>query len=205
MTQTKENRKPWWEPKSTTLLKEFARSSGGAYAAGKFRGWKYKGQHVQTPLPRSFGACEVTVTDPSSESSGNTYVITVKYSFRPRRKLEFDLFSAKRPILAWFTGRLRETSLPNSAMNKRFQAKASHPSLLRSALKHQGVEELLTPHPNVHIRLRIKGGRSTLTITEKFKKPDISAITANVELMKSFILALEEQGIIGESSSLSLR
>lgn len=205
MTQTKEIHKPWWESKSTALLKEYARTSEGTYTAGKFRGWKYKGQHVRTPLPRSFGACEVTITDPSGESSGNQYAISVKYSFRPRRRLEFDLFSAKRHVLVWLTGKLRETTLPNSAMNKRFQAKASHSSLLRSVLKHQGLEEQLELHSHVHVRLRIRNGRATLTCTDKFKKPDLSAITTNVELMKMLIFALEEQGVIGEASSLSLR
>ncbi|WP_178019830.1 hypothetical protein [uncultured Paenibacillus sp.] len=206
MTQTKEVRKPWWEPKSTALLKEYAKTSGGTYAAGKFRGWKYKGQHVRVPLPRGFGNCEVAITDPSNDSSGNAYVITVKYDYRPRRKLEFVLFSAKRHVLAWFAGGLRETPLPNSAMNKRFQAKASHPSLLRSVLKHEGLEELLDLHPSVHLRLRIqKSGRGTLTFTEKFKKPDVPAITASVELMKKLILALEEQGIVGDSPTHSLR
>lgn len=199
MTQTKEIRKPWWESKSTALLKEYAKTSGAAYVAGNFSSWKYKGQHVRMPLPRSFGACEVTITDPSSEISGNEYVITVKYSYRARRKLEFVLFSAKRHILAWLTGGLRETPLPNSAMNKRFQAKASHPSLLRSALKHEGLEELLDLHPKVHVRLRIKNGRATLTCTEKFKKSDVPTITASVELMKKMIFALGEQGIISDS------
>ncbi|MGP0586341.1 hypothetical protein [Paenibacillus timonensis] len=199
MTQTKEIRKPWWESKSTALLKEYAKTSGSAYTAGKFSGWRYKSQHVRVPLPRSFGNCEVAITDPSNDSSGNEYVISVKYSYRPRRKLEFVLFSAKRHLLAWLTGGLRETPLPNSAMNKRFQAKASHPSLLRSALKHEGLEELLDLHPNVHFRLRIKSGRATLTCTEKFKKPDVPAIAASVELMKKMIYALEEQGIVGDS------
>lgn len=205
MTQTKEVRKPWWEPKSTALLKGYAKTSGGAYAAGKFRSWKYKGQHVRVPLPRSFGSCEVTIADPNNDSSGNAYVITIKYSYRPRRKLEFVLFSSKRHVPAWFAGGLRDTPLPNSAMNKRFQARASHPSLLRSVLKHEGLEELLDLHPHVHFRLRIRSGRATLTCTEKFKKPDVPAITANVELMKKMILALEEQGIVGDSPAHSPR
>ncbi|WP_068782899.1 hypothetical protein [Paenibacillus phocaensis] len=201
MIQTKAIRKTWWEPKSTALLKEYAKSSGGAYTAGKIRGWKYKGQHVRVPLPHRFGSCEVMVTDPNNDSSGNAYVITVKYSYRPRRKLEFVLFSAKRHVLAWFVGGLRDTSLPNSAMNKRFRAKASHPSLLRSALKYERLEKLLDVHPHVHFRLRIQSGRATLTCTEKFKKPDIPAIAAAVELTRTMILALEELGIIGDSPS----
>ncbi|MCT2197238.1 hypothetical protein M3G15_19185 [Paenibacillus sp. p3-SID1389] len=198
MTQTTVKSKPWWEPKSTALLKEYARTSGGTYAAGTFRNWKYKGQHVRLPLSPRFGSCKVTITDPNNDTSGNEYAITVKYSYRPRRKLEFVLFSAKRHVLAWFTRGLREASLPNSGMNKKFQAKASHPSLLRSVLKYEGIEELLNLHSKIHVRLRIKNGRATLTCTEKLKKPDVPAITATVELMKKLLLALEDQGIIGD-------
>lgn len=198
MTQTTVKSKPWWEPKSTTLLKEYARTSGGTYAAGTFKNWKYKGQRVRLPLSPHFGSCEVTITDPNNDSSGHEYAISVKYSYRPRRKLEFVLFSANRHLLAWFTRGLREASLPNSAMNKKYQAKASHPSLLRSALKYEGIEELLNLHSKIHVRLRIKNGRATLTCTEKLKKPDVPAITTTVELMKKLLLALEDQGIIGD-------
>ncbi|MGG6313743.1 hypothetical protein [Paenibacillus macerans] len=196
MTQTKEVRKQWWESKSTVLLKEFAKNYGGTFAAAKFQGLKYKGQHVRVPLARGLGTCDIAVTDPNNDSSGNAYVITIKYSYRPRRKLEFDLFSAKRQVLAWFSGQLREATLPNSAMNKQFRARASHPSVLRSVLKQEGLAETLDLHPSVYFRLRIKAGRASLTCTEKSKKPDVHMIADTLKLARLMIHALEEQGII---------
>lgn len=198
MTQTKEIRKPWWESKSAALLKEIAKSGGGMYAAAKFHGLKYTRQHVRVRLPRDLGECIVTLADPSSSSSGHAYVIGIKYSYRPRRKLEFDLCSTKRPALGLFSGRLRPATLPDSALNKRFRARASHPGLLRSILKQDGLAEAMEQHPGAYIKLRLKAHEASLSFSESVKHPDVPALDSSVQLMKLLIQGLYEQGSIYE-------
>ncbi|MGZ7445585.1 hypothetical protein [Paenibacillus sp. TH7-28] len=198
MTQTKQIRKPWWESKSAALLKEFAKTGGGTYTAAKFHGLKYTRQHVRVRLPHELGECVVTLADPSSSSSssGQTHVIGIKYSYRPRRKLEFDLRSAKRPALGLLPGRLRPAALPDSALNKRFRARASHPSLLRSVLKQDGLAGVLEQRPGAHIKLRLKTREASLSFSESVKHPDVPALVSSVQLMKLLIQGLYEQGII---------
>lgn len=201
MTQTNEVRKQWWEAKSTVLLKQYEKTYGGTFTAAKFHGWKYKGQYLRIALAHGLGTCDITVADPNNDSSGHSYVVTIVYSYRPRRKLEFDFFSAKRPGLSLFSGQLRRVMLPNSAMNKQFRAKASHPSLLRSVLKQEGLAEMLDLHPGAAFKLRIKGPKARLSCTEKFKHPDVHTLESSLKLMKLFIHALEEQGVIYDLQS----
>ncbi|MDU5949895.1 hypothetical protein NYE69_06305 [Paenibacillus sp. FSL R5-0527] len=198
MTQTKQIRKPWWESKSAALLKEFAKTGGGTYAAAKLHGLKYTRQHVRVRLPHELGECIVTLADPSSSSSGQAHVIGIKYSYRPRRKLEFDLCSAKRPAPGLLSGRLRPAALPDSALNKRFRARASHPGLLRPVLKQDGLAEALELHPGAHIKLRLKAHEASLSFSESVKHPDVPALVSSVQLMKLLIQGLYEQGVIYE-------
>lgn len=194
--QTKEVRKRWWESKTTVLLKEYEKMYGGKFVAAQFKDFKYTGQYVRVLLAEDLGECTITLTEASSDSSNKNLVIGIKYSFRPRRKLEFDLFSAKRPAFALFLHGRRPTTLPTSDMNKRFQARSSHPSVFRSVLKQDGLVEALDQHPKAYVRTRIKENKATLTFTESCKNPDASKIEDCLKLVKLFIEGLQEQGVI---------
>lgn len=197
MQTTKKIRKPWWVSKSTALLQEFAHTSKGAYAPSSFKGWKYTGQHVTIPLAQGLGTIVVTVTDSNSDSSGQL-AVSMKFSYSPRRKLEFHLRKVKRPLFLPFHPQLRPVTLPNSAMNKAFHAKASHPSLLRSLLKQDGLYEALESQPGSYIRLQLKDHKAVLRLSENSKKLDTHSLERGVKLMKHFIAGLHEQGFIRE-------
>lgn len=198
MQTAKKIRKPWWVSKSTALLQEFAHASKGTYVPSSFKGWKYTGQHVTIPLAaQGSGMIVVTVTDSSSNSSGQL-AVSMRYSYSSRRKLEFHLCKVNRPLFLPFHPQLRPVTLPNSAMNKAFHAKASHPSLLRSLLKQDGLQEALEGQPGSYIKLQFKEHKAVLSLTETSKKPDTHSLEKGVKLMKHFIAGLHEQGFIRE-------
>lgn len=198
MTKANRLNKAWWHLKSTALLKEYEKSyNDGSYVPAKLDGWKYKGQHVRIRLGHHDDTGKLTVTDPTNES-GNRFGITVKYSYRPRRKLEFTVVSIKHSMSLMFIRHLRETKMPNSALSKNYAVKASHPSLLRSILKHEGLSRWLEPHPDIQLRLRIKNGIATLACTSKVKEADAHSLQEVVKLTRLVLHALEEQGTVGE-------
>lgn len=194
--QTKTLRKHWWVPRSTALLQDFAKSCGGTYVPAVFKGWKHAGQHVRIELEQGMGTCRVTLKEADSGSGSKALVVGMNYEYQPKHKLEFELFSAKRPLLLLFQGRYRRATLPYSAMNKRFKAKATHPSLLRSLIKYEGLAEALDSHPKAYIKVRLKEQKAVLTLTESFKKPDAHTLETNLALMKLFIQALHSQGLV---------
>lgn len=198
MTRTNQLNKSLWQLKSTVLLKEYEKSyKDGTFVPAKLHGWKYKGHHVRIKLGQHYGTGELTVADPTNET-GLTFGITMKYSYRPRRKLEFTVAPAKNPMLLLFTKHLKETAMPNSAMSKNYVAKASHPSLLRSVLKHEGVSQWLELHPEVQLRLRVKNGVATLCCANRVKEADAHSLQDVVKLTKLVLHALEEQTAVGE-------
>ncbi len=197
--QSAKIRKPWWVSKSTALLQEYAHIAHGTYVPASFKGWKYTGQHAKIPLGHGLGTMIVTVTDSGSGSgSSNQLVVGMKYNYSPRRKLEFHLCKLSRPLFLPFHPQLRPVTLPNAAMNKQFHAKASHPSLLRSILKQDGLHEELEVQPTAYIKLQPKNQMSVLSLSESSKKPDTHMLDRNMKLMNHFIAALHEQGYIRE-------
>lgn len=192
---SKTSHKKWWVSGTTHLLQEFAKAYGGDYVPGSFKGWRYRGQHVRIGLGKELGALVLTVTDSNSDSSKN-YTVGIKFEFAPRRKLEFHLCRSKRPLFIPFRPQLRPVTLPNAAMNKQFHAKASHPSLLRSILKQEGLHEALESNPRAYVKLRHYGNKAVLSLSESSKKPDKETLARAVELMKLVIAALHEQGFI---------
>ncbi|MEF2966331.1 hypothetical protein V3851_10855 [Paenibacillus sp. M1] len=196
MQTTKKTRKPWWVAKSTALLQEYAQAYGGIYVPASFKGWVYKGQYVRIALKQGWGDIFVTVKD--SGDSSHRLTIGMKYVYSPRRRLEFHLRRTKYPLVLPFRRNLRPVTMPNSAMNKAYHAKASHPSLLRSILKQEGLHESLEAHPAVQIRHAAKGHNAVLSLSETSKTPDAKLLHQGVELMKQFITALHEQGFIRE-------
>lgn len=192
MQTTRKARKPWWVNKPTALLQEYAHTYGGTYVPASFKDWRYTGQHVRIPLGQDLGTVMITVTEPSS----GTLVVSMKYDYRPRRRLEFHLCAKKRPLFLPFHSDLLPATLPISAMNKTFHSKTSHPSLLRSILKQEGLHEALELHPRAYIKLRHKQHQALLSLSETSKKPDAQMIDQGVRLLKRFIAALHEQGYI---------
>ncbi|GIO37989.1 hypothetical protein J41TS12_28500 [Paenibacillus antibioticophila] len=194
---SKKLNKPWWESKSTTVLQQFAQTGGGFFVPAAFKNWKYTGQHVRIELGHGRGTLYVTLKDSGSESSH--LVTSIQYSFQPRRKFQFHLCKAKRLIFIPFHPELKDASMPNSAMQKSFHAKATHPSLLRQLLKFEGLQEALESKPNAYVSLKTKDRRLLLTLTEASKKPDADSLNQGVQLMRYFIAALEEHGVIREN------
>ncbi|MMZ58103.1 hypothetical protein D3C76_477170 [compost metagenome] len=198
--QTKTVHKSLLEPKSSAVLQEYAKTSGGTYIASSFKGWKYTSHHVKVELAHGLGVIIATLTDGSS-SSNSVPTIQLKYKYRPRRKLECYLCSIKRPIFLPFQRHLRPASMPNSAVSKVFHAKASHPSVLRSVLKQDGLDQELLKSPKPTFRISLKGPVATLFYIESCKKPDVETLCSSVRLMTLFIRSLQEQGIIYEAVS----
>lgn len=196
--QTKTVRKHWWESRSAVLLQDFAKSCDGTYVPAVFKGWKTKRQHVLIELEQGKGTCVVTLTesDSSSGSGKKALVPSMQYTYQPARKLEFELFSAKRPVFHLFRRYLRATALPYSAMNKQFRARASHPSLLRSLLKQEGLAEVLEKHQKPYIKQHLKEQKAVLIFAESYKNADVKTLEANLTLMKLFIQALHDQGMV---------
>ncbi|MOA32111.1 hypothetical protein D3C78_1533020 [compost metagenome] len=91
--------------------------------------------------------------------------------------------------------------MPNSAGSKLFHAKASHPSVLRSVLKQDGLDQELLKTPRATFKLTLKGRMATLIYIETCKKPDVEILSSSVRLMKLFIRSLKEQGIIYETAA----
>lgn len=198
--QTKTSKKlsnPWWVSKATGILQQFAQAGGGSFVPASFKGWKYTGQHVRIDLGHGRGMVYVTLKDSGSESS--QLVTNIQYSFLPRRKFQFHLCKSKRLIFIPFNSELKDASMPNSAMQKSFHAKATHPSLLRQLLKFEGLQEMLESNPNAYISLKIKDRKLVLNLTETSKKLDTESLNQGVRLIRYFIAALEEHGVIREN------
>ncbi|SDG57851.1 hypothetical protein SAMN04488542_1656 [Fontibacillus panacisegetis] len=199
--QTKTVRKSMLESKSSIILQEYAKASGGTYVPSSFKGWKYTSHHVKVELAHGLGGVIIATLSDSSSSSNSIPTIELTYKYRPRRKLECYLCSIKRPIFLPFQSHLRPASMPNSAVGKLFHAKSSHPSVLRSVLKHDGLDQELLKTPKATFRISLKGQAATLNYIESCKKPDVETLNSSVRLMKLFIRSLQEQGIIYESAS----
>lgn len=182
-------------PKSTIVLQEYAHIYGGTYVPASFKNWKYRAKHIKIDLPHGLGSIYVTITD-SSNSSNNVPYIHIKYNYRPRRKLECNLCSIKRPIFTPFQRHLRPSTISNSAINKLFHAKSSHPSLFRTLLKQDGLDQILLDRPNASFKIRIKEQRAVLTYSEACKKPDVQTLDSSIKLVRLLIDSIREQGII---------
>ncbi|MBA9083614.1 hypothetical protein FHR92_000057 [Fontibacillus solani] len=198
--QTKTVRKNMLESKSSIILQEYAKASGGTYVPSSIKRWKYTSHHVKVELAHGLGVIIATLSD-SSSSSNSVPTIELTYKYRPRRKLECYLCSIKRPIFLPFQSHLRPASMPNSAISKLFHAKASHPSVLRSVLKQDGLDQELLKRPKATFRISLKGHVATLIYIEPCKKTDVETLNSSVRLMKLFIRSLQEQGIIYEPAS----
>lgn len=194
---SKKLNKPWWVSKATTVLQQFAQTGGGSFVPASFKNWKYTGQHVRIELGHGRGTLYVTIKDSGSESS--QLITSIQYSFQPRRKFQFHLCKVNRLIFIPFHSELKDASMPNSAMQKSFHAKTTHPSLLRQLLKFEGLQEVLESKPDAYISLKTKDRRLLLTLTEASKKPDADSLNQGVRLMRYFIAALEEHGVIREN------
>ncbi|WP_334074866.1 MULTISPECIES: hypothetical protein [Paenibacillus] len=197
MHTVKKLNKPWWVSKSQALLQQYAETHSGVYVRTSFKGWKYTGQHVRKELKQGIGALYVTLADAGSDSS-KQWSSAVKFCFMPRRKLEFSLKRSKHPLALPFHPELRSASLPHSAMNKTYHAKATHPGLLRLILKQEGLYEALEHLPGARVKLRIKGSRGILTVSGLSKKPDLAFLEAGVKVALHFIEALHEHGFVRE-------
>lgn len=198
--QTKTNKKvnkPLGVNKAATILQQFAANGGGSFVPASFKNWKYTGQHVRIELGHGRGVLYVSLKDSGSESS--QLVTSIRYSFQPRRKLQFHLCRTKRLIFIPFHSELKDAAMPNSAMQKSYHAKATHPSLLRQLLKFEGLQEALESKPNAYISLKAKDRRLLLTLTETSKDPDTDSLNQGVRLLRYFIAALEEHGVIREN------
>lgn len=199
MHTVKRLRKPWWVSKSKALLQQYAETDGGIYVPASFKGWKYTGQHVRKELNQGIGALHVTLVDSGSDSSKH-WSAAVKFNFVPRRKLEFYLKRSRHPLALPFHPELRPASLPHSAMNKAYHAKATHPGLLRLILKQEGLYEALELLPGAYVKLGLKGNRAVLTISARSKKPDLGFLEAGVKVAVHFIDALHEHGFVREKA-----
>lgn len=197
MQTSKKLRKPWYVPKSTNILQQFAHESGGSFVPASFKDWKYTGQHVRIELGQGRGTLYVTLKDSGSESS--QLVTNIRYAFTPRRKFQFHFCKVKRLIFIPFNSELKDVSMPNSTMQKSFHAKSTHPGLLRQLLKYEGLQESVEKNPNAYIALKMKDRKLWLTLTETSNKPDPASLNQGVRLLRHFIAGLEEQGVIREN------
>ncbi|HEY4391942.1 MAG TPA: hypothetical protein VGN02_11420 [Paenibacillus sp.] len=201
MTRTEiKSTKPWWESKSKFLLQEYAKKYEATFVEASFKNWKYTGRHVLIRLPHERGQMYLTVTDSSNSNGTNTnngQVIGIKYKYKPRRKFEYLLSSVKSPLLLMFHRNLRQVTLPNP-LSKSFHAGASHPSLLRGILKHEGITDLLEWHKGARLKARVKEHEAELAFTETNKKADVEFLRGCVQIMELFIEAMREQGIVRE-------
>lgn len=183
-------------PKSTMILQDYAHTYGGTYVPSSFKKWKYTAKHIKIDLNHGLGSIYVMIKDSSSNSSDNVPYIHIKYNYRPRRKLECNLCSIKKPIFLPFQQHLRPSTLSNSAVNKLFHARSSHPSLFRTLLKQEGLDQALLNRPNASFKIRIKEQKALLTYSEACKKPDVQVLHSCIQLVKLLIASLREQGII---------
>ncbi|WP_152392263.1 hypothetical protein [Paenibacillus guangzhouensis] len=189
-------RKKWWEPKSTGILRQFAHVYHGTYHASALKSFSYTPQHALVNSRKSAGEIKVIIIE-SGNSGGSADTVEISYEFRPRRKLEFTLLPTKR-MASWLQ-RLRPTSMPNSAMAKLYRGSSSHPSIFRSVLKHEQLQDKLLEHPDAELKLSIKDHKAKLTYRERIKKLEEHQIAAGVELMEQFISALRDQSVIYET------
>lgn len=200
MVRTKiKSTKPWWESKSKFLLQEYANKYEATFVEASFKNWKYTGRHVLIRLPRGRGQMYLTVTDSNSNGSNtnNGQTIGIKYKYKPRRKLEYLLSPIKSPLLLIFHGNLRQVTLPNP-LSKSFHAGASHPSMLRAILKHEGIADLMEEHKDARLKTRVREHEAELTFSETNKKADVEFLRGCVQIMESFVEAIYEQGIVRE-------
>ena len=192
-------KKQWWESKRTVLLKQYAHDYGGEYVAASLKKWRYTAEHVKLPDPYGLGTYDVSVrSNSNSNSTSTSELIEVKFTYRPRRKLEFSMTPAKRLNYA-FHRNMDKVTMPNTVMSKLFQAVSTHPSLLRSVLKHEGLAEELMMFLSVKLQLRIKEHTAVLTWTEPCNDPDLRALEDRISVMKQFVRALYDQNIIHET------
>lgn len=185
--------------KSTLILQEYAHKYGATYVPSSFKRWKYTAKHIKVDLEHGLGSIYVTITD-ESNSSNNVPHVQVKFNYRIRRKLECSFCSIKSPLWLPFHRHLRPSSLPNSAVNKLFHAKASHPSLFRTLLKHEGLDEALLDRPKASFKIRIKEQQAVLTYIETCKNPDVQTLHSIIKLVRILIDSIREQGIIRTTS-----
>ncbi|OPA75596.1 hypothetical protein BVG16_19835 [Paenibacillus selenitireducens] len=198
-TESKKHvRKKWWEPKSTGILRQYAHDFNGTYHEASFKGFSYKSQHVTVGARHGAGTIQVTIIEAGNNNGSSADTMELTYTYRPRRKLEFYLCSAKRLAYSFLQQRLRPTSMPNSALMKVFKGGATHPSMLRSLLKHEQLSDMLLEHPHAEIRLKIKEHNATLTYRERVKKPDGQSLSQGVQLMERLLDALREQSVMHE-------
>ncbi|WP_314584322.1 hypothetical protein [Paenibacillus terrigena] len=188
-------RKKWWEPKSTGVLRQYAHTNHGTYHASSLKGFNYTPQHVIVNARKGAGEMQVIIIE-SGNNAGSSDTLEIVYTYRPRRKLEFSLSSAKR--IGFWLQRLRPTTMPNAALAKLFKGSSTHPSILRSVLKHEQLHDRLIEHPSAEIRLHIKDHNAKLTYRERIKKLDEHNIAASVEMMEQLIEALQDQSVIYE-------
>ncbi|MGZ9585489.1 hypothetical protein [Paenibacillus marinisediminis] len=203
MMEPKVKKKPiskkWWESAGTQLLKQYAEQYGGTYFPSKLKGWSYISEHVQVNDPTGHGSYTISFkSSGNSSSSSSSDMIEIKYTFRPRRKLEFFLISAKRAMFSFMHRDMRPVTMPDSAMSKLFKGMSTHPSLLRTVLKHDGLSDELMPYFSATIRLRINEHKATLSWTEAHKKPDLQVIHERMRIVQLFVQALREQNVIHE-------
>lgn len=187
-----------WESKSTRLLRQFARETGGSFRAASFKGFKYTPQAALLDLECGQGELNVQVVNSSNQNSGSQECIVITYEFRPRRKLKFYLIPKKKLVLHFFDHDYRETTMPNNVLGKLFKAGSSHPSIMRAVLKHEPLADDLIMHPVADIRLKIKEHGAQLTYKELVKKPDTEMLQARVDVVKHVIEALFEQSVVYE-------
>lgn len=191
-------RKKWWESKSTGILRQYAYDFNGTYHEASLKGFSYKSQHVTVEARHGAGTMQVTMIETGNSNGGTSYTVELTYTYRPRRKLEFYLCSAKRMSYAWLQHRQRPTTMPNAALVKVFKGGSTHPSILRSLLKHERLSDMLLEHPHAHIQLKIKEHSATITYRERMKKPDEQSLVQGVELMERLLDALREQSVMFE-------
>ncbi|MCR8842526.1 hypothetical protein NQ117_02420 [Paenibacillus sp. SC116] len=196
-SKEKLRKKSLWESKHTTLLKQYAHDYGGTYVPASFKNWEYVGEHVKIDAPKGEGPIYIALKNSgNSNGKGQLSILEMKFLFRPRRKLEFSLFSTKRKVLSMFYPNMRPATMPNAVLKKLFKGMATHPNLLRSLLKHEGLEEALMPFFSSRFNLRIKDQKATFRISQTLNAPDMQAIHEQVQLLIRFIAALHEQNVI---------
>lgn len=189
--------KKWYESAQTVLLKDYAERYGGTYIPASFKHWKYTGEHVKIVSASGHETLYISVTSGNSNnSSSNSDTIRLKYVYRPRRKLQFVMVPKKGLLISMMYRDMKPVTMPNSAMSKLFKGVSTHPSLLRTVLKYEGLAEELMIYFHASIKLQIKDGKATLSWSESYKKPDAEIVNERVTVLQYIIKALDEQNVI---------
>lgn len=191
-------KKQWYESHNTHTLKEYAKSCGAEYVKASFENWIYTGEHVKVIDRKGWGTYSIAIqSNGNNNSSSDSEKIEIKFQFRPRRKLEFFMVP-KRGFLGWIHRDMREVTMPDNAMSKTFKGIATHPSLLRSVLKHEGLSDEMLAFMKASVRLKMKDHKATLHWQEAYKKPDVEVIQERLLVLRRFVQALHEQNVIHE-------